>query len=67
MIDRLANRSVDRRTVAEIERKIVEQGQRNVFSRFFHAKEDKEAMAAWKLDLNRILHIFNVCSINPPR
>ena len=27
----------------------------------YHAKDDKEAIAAWKSELNRILHVFDVC------
>ena len=49
--------------MAEIQRNIVNQGKRNVFSRHFHAKTDKETIAGWRLDLNRILHVFNVRSI----
>ena len=30
---------------------------------FFRAKHDKEMIAAWKVDLDRILKVFNVCSI----
>ena len=41
----------------------IEQGKRNAVSRLFHAKNDKEAIAGWKSDLSRILHIFNVSSI----
>ena len=29
----------------------------------FHAKNDKETIATWRLDLNRILHVFNVRSV----
>ena len=29
-------------------------------SRHFHAKNDKDKIAAWRSDLNRILQIFNV-------
>ena len=29
----------------------------------FRAKHDKEMIAAWKVDLDRILKVFNVCSI----
>ncbi|KAF9643251.1 hypothetical protein BDM02DRAFT_3132560 [Thelephora ganbajun] len=47
-------------TVAEIERNVDELGRRNRISRLFHAKNDKDAIAAWRLDLNRILHVFNV-------
>ena len=34
-------------------------------SRHFHAKNDKEKIAAWRLDLGRILDVFNVRSIAP--
>ena len=53
----------DHRTVAEIQRRVIKQSRRNVVSRLFHAKNDKETIAAWKSDLNRILHVFNVCSV----
>ena len=32
-------------------------------SRVFHAKNDKELIVAWKLDINKILHVFNVCLV----
>ena len=32
-------------------------------SRHLHAKNDKEKIAAWRLDLDRILQVFNVRSI----
>ena len=51
------------RAVAEIQRGVVKGGKRNAISRAFHAKDDQGTIAAWRLDLNRILHIFNVCSI----
>ena len=54
--------ALDRRTVEEIQGRIVEKGQRNLLSRLVHAKNDKDTIAAWKLDLNRILHVFNVSS-----
>jgi hypothetical protein len=34
-----------------------------MISRHFHAKNDKERIAAWRLDLVRILNVFNVRSI----
>ena len=37
--------------------------QRNPVSRLLHAKNDKETIANWRLDLNRILHVFNVRSV----
>jgi len=48
--------------VAEIQGKIIKQGKRNVISRHFHAKSDKDKITAWRLDLGRILQIFNVRS-----
>jgi len=48
--------------VAEIQRKIVKRGKRNLISRLFHAKNDKETIATWRLGLNRVLHVFNVRS-----
>jgi len=51
--------------VAEIQRKVIKQTRRNPASRLLHAKNDKETIAAWKSDLNRILHVFNVRSIVP--
>jgi methyl-accepting chemotaxis protein len=46
----------------------MKQSDRNAVSRLFHAKNDKDTIAAWRLDLNRILHVFNVRSISllPP-
>ena len=43
-----------------IQEKVIKQSKRNVFFRHFYAKNDKEKIAAWKADLNRILNIFNV-------
>ena len=40
--------------------KIIKKGKRGVISRLLHAKNDKETIAAWKLDLGRILLVFNV-------
>ena len=54
----------DLRAVAEIQRKVMKQGKRNVISRHLHAKNDKEKIAGWKSDLNKILHVFNVRSID---
>jgi hypothetical protein len=49
--------------VADIQRNVVKQGKRNGISRHIHARNDKERIAAWKLDLNKILHVFNVRSV----
>jgi len=40
--------------------KVIKRGRRNPISRLFHAKNDKETIAVWKSDLNRILLVFNV-------
>ena len=60
---RLTYHALNRRTVVEIQENIVEKGGRNLVSRLIYAKSDKDTIAAWKLDLNRILHVFNVRSI----
>jgi hypothetical protein len=59
----LADGSLGRRTVAEIQRKVIKRSGRNAVSRLFRAKNDKETIAAWKLDLDRILQVFNVGSV----
>ena len=46
--------------LAEIEMKITKRCKRSTVSRLLHAKDDKEAIAGWKLDLTKILLIFNV-------
>ena len=51
--------------MAAIQKRVVKQGKQNVISRHLHAKNDKEKIAAWRLDLVRILHVFNVRSIAP--
>ena len=65
-LGRFPHRS-DGRTVAEIQKNVIKQGKRNPVSRLFHAKEDKDAIAAWGKDLDRMLHIFNVRSLSPVR
>ena len=64
-VEQLTHEGPDRRTVAEMQRKAIKQGKRNAASRLFHTKFDKDTIACWKQDLNRILQIFNVCLIVP--
>ena len=52
-----------RRTAKEIQKKVVKQGARSAASRFLYASDDREAVASWRNDLMRVLHIFNVCSV----
>ena len=58
-------RCLNRRTMAEIQGKVVKQGKRNPVSLLFHSKNDKDAIVAWKQDLKRIFRIFNVRSVDP--
>jgi len=53
--------------VADIQKKIIKLDKRNGVSRMFHAKNDKETIATWRLDLDRTLHVFNVRSVPPAR
>jgi predicted YcjX-like family ATPase len=55
--------ALDRSTLGEIQEKVIKKGKRNTVSRLFHAKIDKETIAAWKSDLGKVLLIFNVRSI----
>jgi len=55
--------TLDRRTVAEIQKKIIKYGRQALLSRLANAKDDKKTITTWKFDLNKILHVFNVCSV----
>jgi hypothetical protein len=46
--------------VADIQEKVIKRGKRHAVSRLFHAKSEKDSIAAWRQDLNRVIHIFNV-------
>jgi len=48
------------RTTTEIQRKIVKRNEQNVVTRLLHANDDRETIGKWRVDLNRILHVFNV-------
>ena len=60
----MTDNGLRRRTVAEIQGKVTKQSKRNPAARLFHAKSDKDTIAAWRLELNRILHVFNVRSFS---
>ena len=51
------------RTLDEIQENIVKRSRGNAIFRRYRAKDDKEAIAAWRLDLSLILHVFDVRSI----
>lgn len=54
----LTDRTITRRTVAGIQRKVVKNSQRSPISRLTRARND--TIATWRSELNRILHVFNV-------
>ena len=58
-----AYNSPNPRTVAKIQEKVTKRSERHKVSRFVHSRNDKDVIAAWKSDLNRLLHVFNVCSM----
>lgn len=61
MLHRLvAHWILDLRTVIGIQEKIIEKAGRNPLSRLAHARNDKDTITSWKLDLIRILQVFNV-------
>ena len=47
----------------KIQEKITKKSKRHRVSRVFHSESDKDTIAAWKIDLYGILHLFNVRSI----
>ena len=49
--------------MTEIQRKIVKQSGRTIVCRIFQARNDKDTIATWQLDLGRILQVFNVRSV----
>jgi len=59
--------ALDLRTMAGIQGRIVDKRKRGLVSRLANAKNDKEIIAAWKLDLIRILQVFNVRSAGSVR
>jgi len=60
VLTKLSSRAAD-----EIQRNIIERNKRNVISRRYHAKDDKEAIATWRLDFNRIRRVFDVRPVTP--
>jgi len=54
--------ALDRRIATEIQEAVTEKGRGSLLSRVFLVKSDKVTVTAWKLNLYRILHIFNVRS-----
>ncbi|KAF9787213.1 hypothetical protein BJ322DRAFT_1186751 [Thelephora terrestris] len=46
-------------TVTKIQKKVVKRGKQSAASRMLNTKKDKDAIAAWRQELNGILQIFN--------
>ena len=55
----------DCRTVVEIQRTIIKQSGQNPVTGLLNMNDDKESITTWKLDFNKILHVFNVCRLGP--
>ena len=55
-------RSLNRRTLTEIQKRVTKRGKRSAALRFILSKDDKDKIAVWKQDLVRVLHVFNVRS-----
>ena len=49
--------------MVDIQRRVDEKYSRDTFSGIFYTQNDKNTIAAWKDDLDRLLHIFNVRSV----
>ena len=64
-VERLSYSDLNRRTVVAIQGEIIKQGKRGPVSSSFHAKSDKEQIAAWVRELDRVLHIFTVRLVGP--
>ena len=47
--------------MAQIQRSVAEPDKRNIFSRILNPNRDKEAIVAWRSELDRIVHVFEVC------
>ena len=60
---RFAYQDLDRRTMSEIQRKVVKRAKRSSVSKLINAKSDKDAIVGWKTDLIRVTHVFNVRSV----
>ena len=51
----------DCRTVEEIQNEVKKRNEGHKIARFLRSRNDKDTIAAWNLDLNKLLQVFNVC------
>ena len=47
-------------TMTAFQRHIVKRGKRNAVTGFFRSKDDKAAIATWRLDLEKLRQVFDV-------
>ena len=59
------NCALGRRSIWEIQRKIDKLTRENELVKYFTASNGKGKIAGWRLELNGILQVFNVCSMCP--
>ena len=55
------NRTLYRRSIQEIQQKIEKLARKNEFIKYFTASNLKGKIAGWRVELDGILRIFNVC------
>lgn len=49
--------------VGKVQRKLAKRDRGGVVHQWFHAEEDRKAIAAWRVDLKKIIQVFEVCSV----
>ena len=52
-----------RRTLADIRSRVVRRSKQNPISYASHVQNDSQAITGWKTDLDKILLVFDVCSV----
>ena len=55
------HRAPDRRTVEEIQKKVEGRSERHGLKRLLFSRTDKDVIAGWNTDLNKLLQVFSVC------
>ena len=55
------NYALDHRSIREIQRKVDKLASKNELVKYFAASNGKGKIAGWRLELNGILQVFNVC------
>ena len=59
---RFPHEALNRRTLSVIQRHIIKRGKRSIFRRFFRPKKNEKLVATWRLELEKIRHVFDVRS-----